>query len=369
MEISLNKLNFNIGKELCYVHARGLLLEDGFGLITMQKLDLKGFDLFNGLEFIYSNDSYKTFTEPKYAKNLTRKYYANGTSSTFCDFTPYLHKKSNTIIITGQQINYDKDGNVVQYKKTLPVYAIFNKKKKEFSKPKFIKIPKEIKDEARRSGAGCTQIYELENGNILIPIYYTPENGLAKITVLECKFNGKKMKLVNYGNILSVDVPRGLGEPSIIKFKNKFFQCIRNDQTGYVASSDDGLHFTTPIPLCFDNGENLGNYNTQQHWLKNNDKLYLVYTRKAGFNDHVFRHRAPLFIAEFDTEKMCVIRSTEQIAVPERGARLGNFGCQSYSNETGYIYVSEWMQNDPLGYEACAKYGSDNSIFISKVTY
>jgi hypothetical protein len=83
----------------------------------------------------------------------------------------------------------------------------------------------------------------------------------------------------------------------------------------------------------------------------------------------VFRHRAPLFVAEFDPERMCVIRATEQIAVPERGARLGNFGCQSYSEEEGLVFVSEWMQNDPYGWDECAKRGSDNSIFVTRVTY
>ena len=143
---------------------------------------------------------------------------------------------------------------------------------------------------------------------------------------------------------------------------------LRNDVTGYVARSNDGLHFDEPVELCFDDGENLGNYNTQQHWLVGGGKLWMVYTRRAGNNDHIVRHRAPLFIAEFDTERMCVIRDTEMIAVPERGARLGNFGCQSFSDEVGYVFVSEWMQGKG-GVEGCMKYGSDNTIFISKVSY
>ena len=53
----------------------------------------------------------------------------------------------------------------------------------------------------------------------------------------------------------------------------------------------------------------------------------------------------------------------------ERGARLGNFGCQSFSEERGYIYAAEWMQNDPYGWEVCAARGSDNSIFLATVTY
>ena len=129
------------------------------------------------------------------------------------------------------------------------------------------------------------------------------------------------------------------------------------------------MHFEEPRPLCFDNGENLGNYNTQQHWLTGGGRLYLVYTRKAENNGHMFRHRAPLFIAEFDPESMTVIRSTERIAVPERGARLGNFGCCSFSDERGYIFAAEWMQNDPHGWEVCAARGSDNSIFVATVDF
>ena len=99
----------------------------------------------------------------------------------------------------------------------------------------------------------------------------------------------------------------------------------------------------------------------------------MVYTRRGADNDHVFRHRAPLFIAEFDTERMCLIRDTERIAVPERGARLGNFGCQSNSDgKSGFVFASEWMQTldpTPFDWSKCAAHGSDNSIFVSKITF
>jgi len=113
---------------------------------------------------------------------------------------------------------------------------------------------------------------------------------------------------------------------------------------------------------CWDDGEPLPTYNTQQHWLNCGDKLYLVYTRKAENNGHVFRHRAPLFMAEVDTERVRVVRSTEKIVVPERGARLGNFGVTLLPDGSSMIVAAEWMQ--PKG---CEKYGSDNSIFIVNV--
>ena len=44
-------------------------------------------------------------------------------------------------------------------------------------------------------------------------------------------------------------------------------------------------------------GQALGSYNTQQHWISHGDSLYLIYTRRGANNDHVFRNRAPIFIA------------------------------------------------------------------------
>ena len=52
-------------------------------------------------------------------------------------------------------------------------------------------------------------------------------------------------------------------------------------------------------------------------------KIYLICTRRGAGNDHVFRHRAPLFIAQVDPEKLHVIRATEQVLMPETGVDLG----------------------------------------------
>ncbi|MCK5463242.1 MAG: hypothetical protein KAI95_09505, partial [Bacteroidales bacterium] len=101
-----------------------------------------------------------------------------------------------------------------------------------------------------------------------------------------------------------------------------------------------------------------------QHWVTHSETLYLVYTRRGADNDHVFRHRAPLFMAQVDPEKLCVIRETEQILVPERGARLGNFGVTEISSNETWVTVAEWMQ--PHGVE---KYGSDGSVFVAKIEW
>ena len=69
-------------------------------------------------------------------------------------------------------------------------------------------------------------------------------------------------------------------------------------------------------------------------------------------------------MAEVDTDRLCVIRSSERIMVPERGARLGNFGVTEVGPDETWITVSEWMQ--PKGVE---KYGSDGSVFIARIQW
>jgi len=215
------------------------------------------------------------------------------------------------------------------------------------------------------SGAECVQRFDLPDGTIFLPISFKPKGKNSRVTVCKCSFNGNELKYISNGSelVLNNDT-RGLGEPSLTKFRGEFFMTIRNDKKGFVAKSSDGLYFEEYIPWTFDDGSELGSYNTQQHWVRHSDALFLVYTRRGAGNDHVFRHRAPLFMAQVDPERMCVLRETEQILVPERGARLGNFGvCEVSENET-WVTVSEWMQ--PHGVE---KYGSDGSVFVAKIRW
>ena len=59
--------------------------------------------------------------------------------------------------------------------------------------------------------------------------------------------------------------------------------------------------------------------------------------------------------------------------VPNRGARLGNFGVQSRESfGDAFVFASEWMQTtepDPYDFKKCMKYGSDNSIFITHIKF
>ena len=367
MKIEYSSVPTNFNGERCYVHARGAFRADGFGLMTMQKLELSGSDLFYGIEFMTSGDFGRSFSEPRCSDGLVRRYFSDGTSEVLCDATPFYHKKTGRFLLVGHLATYEGDRGTTRRKST--AYAVFDEERSDFSSFKMIDMPPEEK-KYFCAGSGCSQIWEEDGGEVLIPFYFcTEENrGRYSVAIMRCAFDGKELSLLEIGNDVTVGEARGLCEPSIVKFGDGYFLALRNDLTGYIAASRDGVHIDEPVPLCFDDGESLGNYNTQQHWLVGGGRLWLVYTRRAENNGHVFRHRAPLFIAEFDPATMRVIRATERIAVPERGARLGNFGCQSYSDELGYVFAAEWMQGDN-GLAGCTKYGSDNSIFVSRVNF
>jgi hypothetical protein len=163
---------------------------------------------------------------------------------------------------------------------------------------------------------------------------------------------------------MSVAIDRGLLEPSLTKMDGRYLLTMRNDQAAYVSSSSDGLHFDEPRVWRFDDGEMLGSYNTQQHWVTHDKGLFLVYTRRGLNNDHVFRHRAPLMMAEVDPGALVVLRRTERELVPNRGARLGNFSVCDVSQHETWVPVAEWMQ--PAG---SAQYGSDNTIWIARIIW
>ena len=218
-------------------------------------------------------------------------------------------------------------------------------------------------DHFASAGAGCTQRVDLDNGEILLPISFTPAKGNSRVTVVRCAFDGATLRYLAHGDELRIDdATRGIGEPSLAQWNGRFFLTIRHNERGYVTRGSDGQHFEPLQEWRFDDDTPLGSYNTQTHWVVHSSGLFLVYTRRGADNDHVFRHRAPLFMAQVDPERLRVIRSTEQILVPERGARLGNFGVTSISPEETWVTVAEWMQ--PKGVE---KYGSDGSVFVARI--
>ena len=197
-----------------------------------------------------------------------------------------------------------------------------------------------------------------------MPYISTSARDPFSVTVARCWFDGKSLGYIEHGNVMSLEVARGLFEPSLIRLKDRFYLTIRNDEKAYVTLGEDGLNFEPIKPWLFDDGGELGSYNTQQHWLAHSDGLFLVYTRRGADNDHITRHRAPLFMAQVDPDRLVVLRETERVIVPERGATLGNFGAVAIDENESWITVAEGVWDD----EARAR-GAKGAVFVARVIW
>ncbi len=347
----------------CKVHTRGAVHNNEY-LLTCQNLNVDGCDDFDCLQVNYSKDGGKTWSGfvPDKAFSLKTQNEIRIAPS---DMTPLYHKATERFIVTGHTVNYFVGESfpipVLQRKRCLP-YAVFDRKSGKFGKLKELKLSDGIK--YYDFGSGCSQCCELDNGELLIPISFREENALkTKIAVIRCSFDGDELKVLSVGGDIEVEESvRGLAEASIVFYNRKYYLTIRDDDYGYISVSDDGENYSKPEILRWTDGEVVPTYNTQSHWFVCGGKLNLVYTRRDHTNNHIFRHRAPLFAAEFDTEKRGIVKQTEIVVVEQRGARLGNFGVCSINENTALVIASEWMQ--PAG---CEKYGSNNAVWISKI--
>jgi len=158
--------------------------------------------------------------------------------------------------------------------------------------------------------------------------------------------NGIRKKLAH-------DQGRGLLEPSLIHYGRRFLLTLRaEDNRGYVCASEDGLSWTPKQPWAWDDGEPLTMSTTQQHWLAHSAALFLVYTRKDPSNVNVPRWRAPLWMAQVDTQTLRLLRATERIVLPLVGdgvnapddvAYSGNFHPVNVSPEESWVTDGEML--------------------------
>ena len=350
-------------KKTCFVHAR-LAAHNAFLLVTAQKMDVAGSDCFFGLQTNLSFDGGASWTgfspDPVF-----ESYMSDGLRCVCCDMTPMYHKKTGRFLVTGHIAQYEPDSifPVKPIKNTrITPYAVFDERTQRFGPVRAVGMPDPVK--YCDCGSGCSQCFELPDGDILIPISFREKKeGVslnAKAAVMRCSFDGETLCVKEIGSDIEVpDEVRGIGECSVICHEGRFFLTIRGDTYGYVSVSDDGLRYTQPSVWKWDTGCIVPTYNTQSHWMHQDGKLFLVYTRRDGKNDHVFRNRAPLYAAQADADTLTLLRNTEAAVVPERGARLGNFGVCSPDDTLSYVIAAEWMQ--PAG---CERYGSDNAVWL-----
>lgn len=363
----------------CWCHPRAGIVpstaRDGLTrvVMTMNTLDVAGSDVFKGVFGMRTDDLGETWTEPRELASLAPRYeIIDGQERPVAvsDCWPRWHAATKTLLGTGHTVVYTPNWKVTHPRPRHTSYSIYNPKTDEWTAWQKLQMP--APDKFHDAGAGCVQRFDEADGSILLPIYFRPPGKNSRVTVTRCTFDGQTLRFQEHGNELSIDdKTRGLHEPSLTRFDGEYFLTIRNDKRGFVTRSKDGRHFEPIQPWKFDDDKDLGNYNTQQHWVTHSDGLFLVYTRRGANNDHVFRHRAPLFMAQVDPKRLRVLRKTEQVLVPERGARLGNFGVTDVSPNETWVTVAEWMQTWGPNYilPLDNKHGSDGSVWVARIRW
>lgn len=384
--IQLDTITKGFDGKTCWVQCRaGTIPPRGAGanrdpmvVMTMQKLLLSGSDIFFELTEMRTDDMGKTWSGPTPHKDtLGRRSEPDGVEAVICDATPKWHTPSRRLLSTGHVARYRGEHLAPSPRRREVAYTVYHPARRSWTPWDVMRFP-DMEGKFFNVGAGSAQRFDLANGEILLPIYFVSRANDTGWThcytaaVCRCSFDGTTLRYIEHGNELDCPEPRGYAEPSITKFNGRFFLTLRNDIRGYVTAGEDGLNFPPAKPWTFDDGSELGNYNTQQHWVTHTDALYLVYTRRGLNNDHIFRHRAPMMIAQVDPDRLCVIRSTERILIPQRGARLGNFAVTDVSQDETWVTVSEWMQTtgpNHFDHTVCQKYGSDNSVFAARILW
>jgi hypothetical protein len=356
-----------------WFHPRTTRLPDGSVLMTCQ--DITGFDSFGPGHWSKTCDNGTTWSEPHPIAAFGRTDIGNGFEEGACDFVPEYHALSGKVLVIGDSAYYKKakdaahagynspytdppEGSPARH----PAYCVGDGQGNWGDRREL------MWDDPRASRCllcGCAQRVTLEDGDVLLPVYFASAIGAqpadhryeCSATTLRCSFDGERLALQEVGRELRLPSPNGFMEPSITRYKNTFYLTLRTwkHDLGYVTTSTDGLHWNDITPWKFDDGTTMDLSPTQQRWLTHSDGLFLVYTRKTSYNYNVFWWRAPLFVAQVDTEKMCLIRDSEQIVFPIDGngtaaqnkvACMGNFHVVNASPQESWVTVGEARRHD-----------------------
>ncbi|MEX2171196.1 MAG: sialidase family protein [Pirellulales bacterium] len=360
-----------LSPDFCWFHPRVAPLP-GFGrdgqpavIMTIQK-HLGVSDHYSGLYYLRSDDLGRTWTEPTEIPELAWRDGPNDETIAVCDVTPGWHDKSGKLLAVGIKLRYSPQGAQLlnEPRSHECAYATFDPQTNKWSGWNMLAMP-ETDGKFYLVAPGCVQWLEQRDGTLLIPTYFKGPTGEDyKSTVLHCSFDGQELKYLGHGDELAIEGGRGFVEPSLALFQGKYYLTLRNDDRAYVTTSQDGLHYGPVTAWTFDDGQELGSYNTQAHWLVHGEGLFLAYTRRGANNDHIMRNRAPIFVAQVDADELTMLRQTEQAVLPERGVMLGNFGTTAITPNESWVTDAEFI----IGTKPHPR-GADGTVWIGRVVW
>ena len=333
-----------------WFHPRACMVPTGdvpLALMTLQTI--AGSDYFGPVHWMSSRDLGHTWTDPQPIGALGRVKRQDGWEEGVCDVVPEFHPATGTVLAMGHSVCYRGPKFERDQPPRWPVYAVWKdgrwgeRRKLEWSDPRGAFIYTN----------NCGQRVVLPSGQIAFVMSFGAKPSSRSAAGVHCSFDGETLKIEQVGREMRHLAGRGLLEPSLVHWRDRFYVTLRaEDDRGYVATSDDGLEFSDKQPWEWDNGEPLSMSSTQQHWLAHSDGLFLVYTRKDASNVKVPRWRTPLFMAQVDPVNLRLLRNTERIVLPLVGdgvsapddvAYSGNFHPVNASPDESWVTDGEML--------------------------
>lgn len=292
-----------------------------FLLMTVQTIS--GSDVYGPVHSSISADAGRTWSKREPIPGMGRRAHPDGIEEALCDTVPEYHAKTDTVLTLAHNVYYLNNRLTRPSEARWPVYAV-RRRDGSWSPPR--KLEWTHPEASAMYSSGCSQRVTLPSGDILVPLSFGPLNRSDRgVCSARCTFDGSDLKIAEHGNTLRLSAGRGLLEPSLAQLGSRFYMTIRAENNqGFVTTSSDGLAWEMMRPWCWEDGEPLALSTTQQRWLAHSAGLFLVYTRRHESNLDVMRWRAPLFLAEVDTKRLCLIRGSERIAIPLHGDGLRN---------------------------------------------
>ncbi|MGZ5505419.1 MAG: sialidase family protein [Limisphaerales bacterium] len=249
-------------------------------VLSMQRWRTASSDVFYPVNTMTSRDLGKSWSEPVEHASLGRRQEAGGVTVGVCGCVPKWHAKTRKLVTIGQTVRYLND-KLIAIRPRETAWSVYDQEKNSWSPWRTLEMPGSGK--FWNSGSGSGQRVHLKNGDILLPIYFKGTEGkITSSTIARCSFDGETLRYIEHGTEMTVPEPRGLGEPSLTFFEGRYYLTMRNDKAAYVATSKDGLHFEKVRRWTWDDGSELGSYNTQAHWVTHRDGLFLSYTRRGA---------------------------------------------------------------------------------------
>ena len=343
------------GHAVTWFHPRACAIPRAEGppivLMTMQTIG--GSDYFGPVHWTATQDLGQTWSEPQRIPALGRRPVAGheGLQRGVCDVVPQYHKPTNTVLAMGHVVFYR--GPRFSSADQLARYPIYAVRRPDGSWSEARRLDWEDPRGAFIYTNNCGQRVVLADGDILLAFTFGAQPKYRAVAGVRCGFDGETLCIKEVGPALEHRHGRGLLEPSLTRFGNRFYLTMRaEDGRGYASVSDDGLHWADKKAWAWDDGTPLTMSTTQQHWLTHSDALFLVYTRRDASNVNVIRWRAPLFMAQVDPERLHLVRATERIVLPLVGdgvndpdgvALMGNFHVTNVTRDQSWVTVGEWM--------------------------